>query len=621
MANENECGYVLVSNIPSDYHTADLRRFFSDYVEGERLTCFHYRHRPDKNSFPQDGGDVEKRTSGESASWNGSSSTSFSRQVTARVHKHKHRDTGTATDAAESDGQPPRSSCCCAVKLPNNELDNFVVAFHRKHWLDTEDCDRITQCFVARLGLADGKNLANLSELRPPNIMPRGNVGTSTKFFLQAIKDCRLPSKLIGKLKLEFPKGRINKYGSVAYQYEEQDGRVLTIDRSKHKAVNAAGPKMEDPKVESDPEDDDDTCEEWERHEALHNDVQANRTIGRQVNSSSYLAENGDLEQQPGTKEKPFEEEIELVWEKGGSGLNFYTDAQYWKAQEGDFDEQTTDDWDVDMSVYYEKNGSHDKDAVDRFEMRESEFLRSGQHSESVFKRPSPDPGTVKSKRFVYRRPRHNKAGKTDVGRFQAHTTGVGGKIMRASGWRAGMGLGPSSKGIKVALDGEDDGQPARDKKGFGYHGQKIVFATPSAGRSSKPYPPPPPPPPGHRLTSAYTVGEERDPPPRLHRTQPPLYLKFRDCPVKFHSAGTIGGSSRSDIEHLVKANGETSSGGDHSVRMVGGSISSSDDDYSTETNNGILTSSSGSDYAAHTSGQSTTSQSEKSVAQESSIL
>ena len=39
--------------------------------------------------------------------------------------------------------------------------------------------------------------------------------------------------------------------------------------------------------------------------------------------------------------------------------------VQFWKAQEGtDFDEQTTDDWDVDMSVYYEKNSQfnqHDK--------------------------------------------------------------------------------------------------------------------------------------------------------------------------------------------------------------------------------------------------------------------
>lgn len=41
--------------------------------------------------------------------------------------------------------------------------------------------------------------------------------------------------------------------------------------------------------------------------------------------------------------------------------------SQYWKAQEGDFDEQTTDDWDVDMSVYYEKDAGHDmvsKDAL-----------------------------------------------------------------------------------------------------------------------------------------------------------------------------------------------------------------------------------------------------------------
>ena len=50
-------------------------------------------------------------------------------------------------------------------------------------------------------------------------------------------------------------------------------------------------------------DDDDDTCEEWERHEALHNDVTS----------------------QERSKERLFEEEIELKWEKGGSGLVFYT--------------------------------------------------------------------------------------------------------------------------------------------------------------------------------------------------------------------------------------------------------------------------------------------------------
>lgn len=48
------------------------------------------------------------------------------------------------------------------------------------------------------------------------------------------------------------------------------------------------------------------------------------------------------------------------MWEKGGPGLVFYTDAQVWREQEGDFDEQTADEWDVDMSVYYDKGNATD---------------------------------------------------------------------------------------------------------------------------------------------------------------------------------------------------------------------------------------------------------------------
>lgn len=31
----------------------------------------------------------------------------------------------------------------------------------------------------------------------------------------------------------------------------------------------------------------------------------------------------------------------------------FYTDAQFWDEAEGDFDAKTSDDWDIDTSVYY----------------------------------------------------------------------------------------------------------------------------------------------------------------------------------------------------------------------------------------------------------------------------
>ena len=50
-----------------------------------------------------------------------------------------------------------------------------------------------------------------------------------------------------------------------------------------------------------------------------------------------------------------YEEDLELKWEKGGSGLVFYTDSYFWNEMKGkDFDEDTVDDWDVDYSVYYE---------------------------------------------------------------------------------------------------------------------------------------------------------------------------------------------------------------------------------------------------------------------------
>ena len=58
--------------------------------------------------------------------------------------------------------------------------------------------------------------------------------------------------------------------------------------------------------------DDADDCEEWERHEALTDDA-ANRERN---------------------KERVFEEELEIVWEKGGSGLVYYTDAQFWREKE-----------------------------------------------------------------------------------------------------------------------------------------------------------------------------------------------------------------------------------------------------------------------------------------------
>jgi len=123
---------------------------------------------------------------------------------------------------------------------------------------------------------------------------------------------------------------------------------------------------------------------------------------------------------------------------------------------------------------------------------------------------------------------------------------------MRKSGWKDGMGLGARGTGIKESIDGEEDGQGPRDKKGFGFHGERVVFAPSKVVPAPAPAPLPkwsfnhPIPPPGQRISSVYTRQKDLDPVETLHRSNPPLYLKFRDHPVKFHSGGTVGGTYKS---------------------------------------------------------------------------
>lgn len=202
--------------------------------------------------------------------------------------------------------------------------------------------------------------------------MPNGNVGTPLSVFKELIRTCKLPSHVIRKLDLDFSFVKSKKkYSNVPLDYKsfDKEASTATAFRNKRKLVcQPVKDKKQGGSEESDPSsstrgmetqefqrteqydsenglgdeeicnidgDDDSEAEEWDRHESLHNDVTS----------------------QERTKERLFEEDIELKWEKGGSGLVFYTDAAFWKEQEEpNFDEETADDWDVDMEIY-EKPG------------------------------------------------------------------------------------------------------------------------------------------------------------------------------------------------------------------------------------------------------------------------
>lgn len=66
--------------------------------------------------------------------------------------------------------------------------------------------------------------------------MPNGNVGTPLRVFLELIRSCRLPPRIITQLQLQFPKtGSSRRYGNVPFLYEdsetvEQEEHVYTAD-------------------------------------------------------------------------------------------------------------------------------------------------------------------------------------------------------------------------------------------------------------------------------------------------------------------------------------------------------------------------------------------------------
>ncbi|XP_056115442.1 G patch domain-containing protein 3 isoform X2 [Rhinichthys klamathensis goyatoka] len=476
MAASEEATYFVVNNIPGRLRSADLRNYFSQFIESKGFVCFHYRHRPEvRVQFPAAEAGVSERTE----------------------------------DLDGPGGKHP-GLCCCVVSVRSQESDRFMKMYSGNQWIDSKGNCLRRKCLIRRVKVSEQADhnsfpyktkiemrrhlaqsehftmtdLKGLPELNPPSLMPSGNVGTPVTVFLQLIQSCRLPPRLIRKLGLTFPKtGSNRRYGNVPYLYynstvvrsaeesvftaggveisgpggqdtptttqtgdldtptttqtgdldtptttqtgdQDTPTTTLTVDEDTPSSpVNQESQEAGSEEELSGPDDDDDRCEEWERHEALHDDVTS----------------------QERSKERLYEEEIELKWEKGGSGLVFYTDAQFWHEEEGDFDEQTADDWDVDMSVYYDRDGG-DMDSRDYVRMRSERRLREGLDGL---------PG------------RQQK-----IGNFERFTKGFGRRVMEKQGWKDGESLGSSQVGITDAL--ESEGQHPNCKRGFGYHGEKL---------------------------------------------------------------------------------------------------------------------------------------------------
>ncbi|XP_063680684.1 G patch domain-containing protein 3-like [Bolinopsis microptera] len=396
--------YFVVSNIPKCYRSADLRKHFKTFTERGHFSCFHFKHRPEERPVAEQ-------------------------------------------PKAGSSETPQPQTFCCVVRLEESLSDEFSKTFHHKRWSSELNSDgaesNIGVAVIIRTKINDA--LKKLPELNPPKVMPAGNVGTTTKLFLSLVNKCLLPPAIIKKLQLEFPRTvKRRQYSAVAPSdlYQNRRSNMKKLKKFKSlKTPNKPSDSSNCPSTSSSGEslsgnsgkssfwsenervEDHDGAEDWERHESFNNDVGT----------------------QDRTKERMYEEDMEIVWDKGSSGLVFYTDSNYWADLEGkDTDGLWADEWDVDMGVYEGHRG--DKDARDSQDMRNADQFRKH--------------GDVEEK----------------IGDFEKHTKGFGGRLMRQQGWTAGQGLGKSSKGMSEPMSTEG-AQNSKDKTGLGYRGESICDA------------------------------------------------------------------------------------------------------------------------------------------------
>eukprot|EP00055_Hartaetosiga_balthica_P002985 m.5982 g.5982 ORF g.5982 m.5982 type:complete len:469 (+) comp2525_c0_seq1:74-1480(+) len=433
VVGDGKLAFGVIQNIPKELKSADLRRIFEHQIEHVGIDCFHYRHRPQKKK-----GEEESKT-----------------------------------------------RCMCIVRMTKKALTQFINDYDNEPWFEDlfwnpyEDISDEFKIKILRLPERMSKSVDKLPELNPPNVMPNGNVGTPLATFQSLIRQCKLPSAMYKKLNLNFAKYRSRKYGRVPFRYrlgriDHTRLRLKDIPRvhgrSKHfetilkelaknapKTTAAASAIYESTLGDEDGEQenkyDEEEEEEWDRHLGLH----------PQIESKNH-------------KERLFEKKVSNPWDKGdASALVHYTDAFYWDQHGGDFDERTADDWDVDFSAHYGLSSRGDRSAELLEEMRR-------------FGHKAATPHSTGRHHFVEGRERGEDSSSSTSG-FEAHTRGMGSKLMREMGWQRGETLGSRGEGLDKPI--EHGGKTSRKEKryGIGFRGddhQPRPYMTACATRNNQ---------------------------------------------------------------------------------------------------------------------------------------
>ena len=128
--------YAFVANIPPFYHSADLRNYFSQFIEQRGFDCFHFRHRPEIIRSHQDVNACDD--DGKEASSSSGDTDRPSDKSSANMRRGK--------------------SLCCVVRLRHRKFAELVKMYHRKCWLDRRGESIRSLCYITKIKLSDSAN-------------------------------------------------------------------------------------------------------------------------------------------------------------------------------------------------------------------------------------------------------------------------------------------------------------------------------------------------------------------------------------------------------------------------------------------------------------------------------
>lgn len=156
-ASEEEGVYFVVNNIPVQFRSADLRNYFSQFIESGGFLCFHYRHRP------------EVRISRAEAE-------SGQRQKQNRTEEEEE-DEDDEYEVEQSSDVKAEASCCCVVSVKRREAARFGKMFSGNQWIDSAGKWMIKRCLIRRIKVSEHSGEAS-SGLQLPVIPFKGLIWT-----------------------------------------------------------------------------------------------------------------------------------------------------------------------------------------------------------------------------------------------------------------------------------------------------------------------------------------------------------------------------------------------------------------------------------------------------------